>query len=63
VGGAFGLGWPYYLGLAIAAGIAVYHQWLIRKRDRDACFKAFQHNNYLGMVVFAGILLERALAG
>lgn len=63
VGTAFRLGWPYYLGLAVAAGIAVYHQWLIRDRDRNACFNAFLHNNYLGMAVFAGILLERALAG
>lgn len=61
VGTAFGLGPAYYAGLAAAAGIAAYHQWLIRERDRDACFKAFLHNNYLGMAVFAGILLDRLL--
>ncbi|MES1945446.1 4-hydroxybenzoate octaprenyltransferase [Salinisphaera sp. PC39] len=56
---AFGLGPVYYIGLAAAAAIAVYHQWLIRGRDRDACFRAFLHNNYLGMVVFVGIALDR----
>jgi 4-hydroxybenzoate polyprenyltransferase len=31
---------------------------LIRGRDPEACFKAFQNNNYFGFAVFAGILLE-----
>ncbi len=56
VGRAFGLGWLYYLGLAVAIGMAVYHQWLVRHRERAACFKAFMHHNVLGGVVFAGIV-------
>lgn len=60
VGAAFALGGLYYLGLAVAAGLAIYHQWLIRGRERDACFKAFLHNNYLGMAVFIGIVLDQA---
>ncbi len=46
----------YYGALALAALIALYHFILIRKRDRDGCFKAFNHNNWLGAVVFIGIL-------
>lgn len=61
VGRGLSLGVYYYLGLAAAALIAVYHQWLIRHRDRDACFKAFLHNNHLAMVVFIGIVLDAAL--
>jgi len=53
-----GLKWPYYLGLLAACGIAGYHYSLIRSRDRNACFKAFLHNNWLGAVIFAGILLN-----
>jgi 4-hydroxybenzoate polyprenyltransferase len=45
----------YYLGLLIAGGIACYHLWLIRKRDPAACFKAFNHNNWFGAAVFAGL--------
>lgn len=60
-GAAFGLGPLYYTGLAAAAAIAVYHQWLISDRDRDACFRAFLHNHYLGMAVFVGIVLDRLL--
>ena len=35
----------------------VYQLWLIRNRDRDACFRAFLNNNYFGMSMFIGILL------
>lgn len=52
---------PIYLGsLVIAAGIAFYHYGLIRERDRARCFKAFLHNNWIGAVVFAGLVLDYA---
>jgi 4-hydroxybenzoate polyprenyltransferase len=57
----FGLGLPFLLGLAVAAGCAVYHYFLIRGRERAPCFAAFRHNNYLGAAVFAGIALDYAL--
>jgi 4-hydroxybenzoate polyprenyltransferase len=49
------LGWPYYAGLAVAAGLMGYHFSLIRGRGREGCFKAFRHNNWVGAAVFAGI--------
>ena len=58
VGQLLGLGWMYYAGLLLAAGIALYHYTLIRDRARAACFKAFLHNNWLGAAVFAGIALD-----
>ena len=58
VGYTLGLGAFYYLGLLLAAGIAAYHYTLIRKRQRDGCFKAFLHNNWFGVAVFAGIVLN-----
>jgi 4-hydroxybenzoate polyprenyltransferase len=48
----------YYAGLAVAAGIALYHYRLIRTRSRDGCFKAFLHNTWVGAAVFAGIVLD-----
>jgi 4-hydroxybenzoate polyprenyltransferase len=51
-------GWIYYAGLAVAAGIALYHYKLIKHRDREACFAAFLNNNWLGAAVFAGIALD-----
>ena len=46
----------YFLaGLALAAAQAVWHFFLIRKRSRDGCFKAFRLNHWVGMAVFAGV--------
>ncbi|MET0265315.1 MAG: 4-hydroxybenzoate octaprenyltransferase [Duganella sp.] len=60
-GWSMGLGGWFMAGLAVAAGIAAYHYTLIRTRERDACFYAFNHNNWLGAAVFAGIALDYAL--
>ncbi len=46
----------YYAGLAAAGGIALYHYTLIRRRQREQCFRAFLHNNWFGAAVFAGIV-------
>jgi 4-hydroxybenzoate polyprenyltransferase len=50
-------------GVAIAAGQALWHGWLIRGRERDPCFKAFRVNHWLGFAVFVGIVLSYAMAG
>lgn len=57
VGVVEGLAWPYFIGLAIAIGIALYHYTLIKDRDRPRCFKAFLHNHWLGLTVFVGTVL------
>jgi len=56
LGVMLGLGWFYFLGLLAAAAIAVYHYFLIRRRERADCFKAFLHNNWVGAAIFAGIV-------
>ena len=58
VGYQLGMGWPYYAGLLLALAIAGYHYTLIRTRTREGCFRAFNHNNWLGAAVFAGIAGE-----
>ena len=61
VGAVEGMGAAYYVGLLAAGGVAVYHYRLIRGRGREGCFRAFNHNNWLGAVVFAGVALDFAL--
>jgi 4-hydroxybenzoate polyprenyltransferase len=61
VGRREGLSGPYGLGLAVAAGLSVYQQWLIRKRGKPECFKAFLNNHWLGAAVFGGIFLDYLL--
>ncbi|MGB0128857.1 MAG: 4-hydroxybenzoate octaprenyltransferase [Rhodocyclaceae bacterium] len=53
----------YFAGLAVSAGIMAYHYTLIRDRERQKCFKAFLHNNWVGAAVFAGIALDYWLHG
>jgi 4-hydroxybenzoate polyprenyltransferase len=52
------LGWPWFAGVAVAAGLFVRQQYRVRTRARDACFEAFLNNNWVGVAVFAGLLLN-----
>ena len=47
-----------WLALAAAAAQALWHLWLIRRRERAACFLAFRMNHWLGLTVFAGVALS-----
>lgn len=60
MGQRFGLGTLYYLSVLIAAGMMIYHQWLIGHKKPEYYFKAFIHNNWLGMTIFLGIALDYA---
>jgi 4-hydroxybenzoate polyprenyltransferase len=55
------LGWIYYLSVCAAAVLVAYQQYLIRFREREACFRAFLNNNWFGAVIFVGILLDYML--
>ncbi|WP_287438444.1 4-hydroxybenzoate octaprenyltransferase [Reinekea sp.] len=52
------LGLFWWLGLTISAGLFGYQQWLIRTRERSACFAAFLNNHWIGMVLFVGLALD-----
>jgi 4-hydroxybenzoate polyprenyltransferase len=54
-------GW-FVGGVVVAVGCAAYHYTLIRERQRDGCFAAFRHNNWLGAALFAGLALDYLLA-
>lgn len=49
------MSYVYYIGLTVAAGIAVYHYFLIRTREAAKCFKAFLHNSWFGFAIFMGL--------
>lgn len=55
LGSQLALSSMYYWGVLAAAGFFVYQQWLIKGREREACFKAFLNNNYVGGLVFIAI--------
>ena len=58
IGVRFNLGAMYFVGLAVAAALAVQQYFILRPRTREASFKAFLHNNWLGVAVFAGIVAD-----
>ena len=62
VGDQLDLGHYYYLSLALAAGLSIYQQHLIRLREPSACFRAFLNNNWVGAVIFLGLIAHYALA-
>jgi 4-hydroxybenzoate polyprenyltransferase len=61
VGWQYGLRTGFLAGMAVAAACAIYHYRLIRERQREGCFAAFMHNNWLGAAIFAGVALDYAL--
>jgi 4-hydroxybenzoate polyprenyltransferase len=52
----FELGLFYTLALLAAAGLFAFHQYLIKDRSPQNCFRAFKHNNWVGVVILAGII-------
>jgi 4-hydroxybenzoate polyprenyltransferase len=55
------LHWPYLAGIGIAALLFGWQQWILRGRERAACFAAFRNNNWVGLALWLGIFLSYAL--
>ena len=58
VGLLFELGWYYYLSLVISCCLFLRQHYLIRNRKPKDCFQAFLENNYVGGVIFVGVVLS-----
>ena len=58
VGESLSFSLPYYLALLFSAILLVYQQFLIRKRHREQCFKAFLNNHWVGLAIAIGIALH-----
>ena len=59
VGIMSGLGLAYYLALTAAAILICLQYPLIKNREREKCFRAFQQNNWIGGVIFFGLVLDK----
>ena len=51
----------YYAALAVGGLCFAWQQWVARRRDNAGCQRAFHNNNYFGMVVLGGVILEYAV--
>ncbi|MDE2402597.1 MAG: 4-hydroxybenzoate octaprenyltransferase [Burkholderiales bacterium] len=61
VGQRAGLGAWYFAALTVSALQALWHGCLIRKRQREDCFKAFRLNHWLGLTLWVGVVLDTSL--
>ena len=52
------LGSIFNTALLVASVLLVYQQILISERAPEKCFRAFLNNNWVGAVIFAGILMS-----
>jgi 4-hydroxybenzoate polyprenyltransferase len=52
------LGTTYFISLAIGSCFFIYQLSLIWKRKPEQCMKAFLNNNWFGLTIFVGLLLD-----
>lgn len=53
--------WPMAVALSVVVLLFAQQLWSCRNRDREACFKAFLRNHYVGLVIFIGLVVEHTL--
>jgi len=53
--------WPHWLALVIVTGLFAWQLWTMRDRSRAHCFAAFRNNNWVGCVLWAGMLFSLAI--
>ncbi len=58
IGWLMNLGVAFYWSILLAGALFVHQQKMIAQRERDACFRAFLNNNYVGLVLFLGIFIS-----
>ncbi len=60
-GNHFGLGLGFQLGLAGALACYLWEFHVTRSREALICFKAFLHNHWAGLIIFAGVVADYRL--
>lgn len=58
VGLIFHLEYAYYVSLIGVGLLFIYQQWLIKENNPRRYFAAFLNNNWVGLVIFVGILMN-----
>ena len=58
MGKFLGFGRYYFIGLAVALCLILFQYYLIRQRHTAKCFKAFLSNNWIGLAIFFGLVVD-----
>ena len=61
VGARAHLRWPWYVAMALALGQFAWQLWMMRTRAPAQCLRAFRQNNWLGLTLWAGLVLALLL--
>ena len=59
VGAKFDLNYFFYVSIFIASLLIVWQIYYCKNREPQKCFKAFLNNNWVGMIIFCGILVAK----
>jgi len=63
VGGKFDLNFYYYISVGLASMLIVWQIYSCRNHEPQKCFDAFLNNNWVGMIIFIGIVIARLTGG
>jgi len=55
------LSYAYNMAMTATAVLFIYQQHLLRYRIKSECFKAFLNNNWVGLAVFVGIVVDTSI--
>ena len=54
------LGRIYFGAIVFTSVLFIHQQLLISQRDKNNCFNAFLNNNYVGLIIFIGLVADYA---
>ena len=55
---SFQLGLFFKISIFLSVLIMVYHQYLIKDREKSKCFKVFLNNHNIGAILFFGLIID-----
>jgi 4-hydroxybenzoate polyprenyltransferase len=61
IGALLEFSWPWYFGVGVSGLLFVQQQYRVRNREPKDCFNAFLNNNWVGVAIWAGLLVTYAL--
>tara|TARA_R110001606_G_scaffold361754_5_gene515030 strand:+ start:25768 stop:26634 length:867 start_codon:yes stop_codon:yes gene_type:complete len=62
IGSQLDMSISYYIGVFVAGLLSVYQQKISKNKEPGPCLQAFLNNNWVGAVIFLGIVLHYALS-
>jgi 4-hydroxybenzoate polyprenyltransferase len=62
VGAKFQLNYFFYISVFVSAALIAWQIYSCRRREPKKCFSAFLNNNWVGLIIFCGIVIAKQTA-